>query len=133
MNQEKEEIYVIPMNYSGMGRVAGFKIRNITEGIIVALFALKMILGIPFVLKVKIIVIVLVCLAILVLFATGIKNESITQFIISYLQFYIKKRRYIFRVPSEITHVQEQEEGEPYESYYERFKKRFFQRKAKSE
>lgn len=99
---EKEEFideplneYIIPDNYKPRNRS-----RNIIEAIIVVGGLSYLIWHSPFILNVRLIAIMCVVLFLGLLFVVGIKNESVTQFLINYILFLKRRNKYYFRKPS---------------------------------
>lgn len=87
-NEEKEEVYEyqIPDNIMESKRIFGFRRRNWIEGIVCAAIVGLIILQIPFVLRVKIIFLICVCVPILGLNLMGIKDQSLFEAIINLKQ-----------------------------------------------
>lgn len=130
MAEEKREEYIIPENYSGFGDVAGLPVRNIVEAVAATLLVLKLVMQIPFVFKIKVIFTFAVCLIVFLFFMLGIKHESVTSFLIGYLQFKSKRTVYHFRRPDEYWKVtKKKKKGKTVEkghdTYYESAKKKF--------
>lgn len=84
-NESELEIYIIPKNVIRSRKFFGFPKRNWAEGIIEALLLGYLISYIHFVIKVKIIVIIVLCGAVLFGNLIGVKNRSITQIIKAFI------------------------------------------------
>ena len=130
MDEEKLEQYIIPENYNGKFYFMNIAVQNLIEAGIASLVVGRLILMIPFLIKIKVSVLVLCCLLTFAFFAFGIKGESVITFVIGYLSFLINRKIYVFRRP-DITYgvlkekqANEKSEGE-YTSYYERTKEKF--------
>lgn len=95
MSENLMERY-IPKNVLQGKRIMGFKSRNIIEGVIEAVIVLLLLLKIPFVLKVKLIVVICVSLFILAINCIGIKDQAITEFLINFIRYrhYLKPFHY---------------------------------------
>lgn len=88
------EDYLIPENVLRSRNLLGFPKRNWVEGLLEALLVGWLINFIPFVLKVKIIVLLVVCISILVGNLIGIKNRSVIQIISAFLKHKKTRARY---------------------------------------
>lgn len=99
MKDEKLESYFIPANYNKSTKFFGLKKRNIIEALAMGIALFNLLDMIPFILKVKLIVMIIVIGPVVILFAAGVKGESITQFIFSYLMFRKKKRILYYKKP----------------------------------
>ena len=88
---------IIPQNVLQGKRILGFKQRNFIEGVIAALIVAVLILQIPFVSKVK--MIVLICCMIFVFFinAIGIKGQPLTQAITRFVTYRKYTKQYSYR------------------------------------
>lgn len=93
---EQQQVRIIPKNALQSGKIATFKKRNIIEGVIWALVFALLVNFIPFVLKVKLIIIISVGLVLIVINAFGIRGNAISSTIYSYLQYryYLNKFHY---------------------------------------
>ncbi len=80
------EVYTIPANVLRSRNLFGFPKRNWIEGGVEALLAGYLLNLIPFVAKVKVISILVICLSILTVNLMGIKNRSITQIVIAFFK-----------------------------------------------
>lgn len=87
MSSETLQPRYIPKNVLQGKRIMGFKYRNIVEGAIDALIVILLLLQIPFVLKVKLIVVI--CIGIFVFFGNcfGIKDQAISEFLLNFLRY----------------------------------------------
>ena len=86
--------YPIPENVLRSRNLFGFPKRNWVEGLAEALLVGWLINFIPFVLKVRVIVLLVVCVSILVGNLIGIKNRSVIQIITAWLKHKKTKARY---------------------------------------
>ena len=94
---ETQQVRFIPKNVITNTKILGFKKRNLIEGAVwVVVFALLVNL-IPFVTKVKIIVIVSIGLVLLVVNGFGIMGKSISATIISYIRYRYYTNRFSYR------------------------------------
>ena len=97
-DQEEPNIYIIPVNCGMSDSVGPFKVRNLVEAAVADALAIRLLLQIPFVPRVRVIITVLVCLGLTLLFLYGIKDESITSFVINYVKFKAKSGKLCLRV-----------------------------------
>jgi len=99
-NEYEEGLYCIPNNYLAMGNIGPLKIRNIIEAVIVCLFVFAALTESPFILKIKVGIGLITILTVLFIFIYGIHNMSVTQFIITYIWFLIKRKEYLLAKPA---------------------------------
>lgn len=95
MTHEKEEEldkYIIPDNYINMKKPMGLEPVNIIQGVVVALILRYLISLTPFISEIKLYATVILCIGSLVLFAMGIKGESVFAFMFNMIRYYTKKR-----------------------------------------
>jgi len=85
--QNGEDAYYIPSNIFSAQRFLGFKRRNWIEGGISTVIVCGIIFYIPFVLRVKIIFMVVLGGATLLLNLVGYKNQSISEIIINFIHY----------------------------------------------
>ena len=78
---EQEYTYRIPANFSQSNRIFGLRKRNIVEAIAAVILMGNAISLIPFVMKVKLIVMAVACAATAAIFLNGIHNRSITEWL----------------------------------------------------
>lgn len=99
------EIYVIPVNISDNGYAVWIiKKKNLIEAIVLgaAFFLLWKLIFSPFSYIVRIASFCFTVLPVIILALTGVREESLLEFLIEYF-FYIKKRRRMtFRIPREV-------------------------------
>lgn len=125
MDEEMNE-YIIPENVGMSDSVGRYKIRNVVETILFTLLSITLITRIPFVSDVKVIVTVIVTLAVFFLFLTGIKDESVTAFVIGYFRFKAKSSGLKLRVAGLTkTDIDTPEYKNNFEKYKARVKKRY--------
>lgn len=120
---EKESTYIIPHNFTGMGKLMNHGIRNWIEAAIVALLAANVIMKVPFTMYAKIVVFTLVVGGLFIFFLIGIKDESVTQFLWGCIMFRRKRRIYHMKRPDQVEPDKPKAEEGGYESYYVRTKK----------
>lgn len=101
---ERPDKYYIPDNYNDGHEMRGIPYRNLIEGGIVSWLAKELISLTPFVLNIKLIADVIVIGIIMVIFAIGVKGESLTQFIYSYYLFRKSKRKWHMRPVGYVLH-----------------------------
>ena len=97
-NEEDPIFYPIPQNVLGSSkRFLNFPQRNWIEGIISSAIVAWIICQVPFVNRVKIIVVACVCVAVLIINLIGIKNMSLSEVIVNFYQFKKEQRNYHLR------------------------------------
>lgn len=89
---ERKDTFYIPKNYNDPGTLLGHTYRNWAEALVVAFVLFRLINATPFILTIRIPAIVIICGLMFALFLVGIKGESVTQFLISSVKFYKKRR-----------------------------------------
>ena len=125
MDEEMNE-YIIPENVGMSDSFGRYKIRNVVETVLFTLLSITLIARIPFVSDVKVIVTVIVTLAVFFLFLTGIKDESVTAFVIGYFRFKAKSSGLKLRVAGLTkTDIDTPEYRNNFEKYKARVKKRY--------
>ena len=125
MDEEMNE-YIIPENVGMSDSFGRYKIRNVVETVLFTLLSITLITRIPFVSDVKVIVTVIVTLAVFFLFLTGIKDESVTAFVIGYFRFKAKSSSLKLRVAGLTkTDIDTPEYRNNFEKYKARVKKRY--------
>lgn len=99
MEEEKLYEYHIPDNILESKRIFGYRVRNWIEGLICAGIVGFIILQIPFVLRVKIIFVICICVPLLLLNLIGIRDQSIFEVIINFKKANSNKGEYHLRRP----------------------------------
>ena len=96
---EKEELasYKIPDNITAGKRIFVFRLRNVIEAAISAFIVGSLICLVPFVVRVKIIVVVVVCGSVIFLNLIGIKGMSYSECFINYRKFKHDSKVYCLR------------------------------------
>lgn len=77
----------IPDNILDSKRIMGFRKQNVIEGLVLAAIVALIILQIPFVKRIKIIFIIILCLVTFVLSCIGIKDKRISEIVINFIQY----------------------------------------------
>jgi len=99
-----------------------FRIRNLTEAVIATVLFLLLINSIPFILKIKVILEVVLGSVIFGLFTLGIKKQSITEWIINKAKSIFSQKAYHFRKIEDARNIsKKQERNVLNESYAEKF------------
>lgn len=80
--EEKDLEIIIPENILDSKRILGFRRKNVIEGIILAAIFAIIILQIPFVTRIKVIFIIILCSSVLGLSCVGIKDKSVSEIFI---------------------------------------------------
>lgn len=95
-NTEQQDIYIIPPNYVDTGTFFGgmFKARNVIEAGILAAVTGIPVLSLPLGLTVRIILLCLTALPVALVALIGISGESLSSFVLAFLQF-LRHRRII--------------------------------------
>ena len=96
-NEVKEFEFVIPANFSQQNRILGFRKRNLAEAAVAMLLVVGIVMLIPFVFKVKLIVAIVLTFVTGICFAIGVKNRSVTQWLIDYIHYKASGRKYHLR------------------------------------
>ena len=91
--------FYIPDNYMEAGRIFGFRKRNMIEAGVVSLLILRIVFWIPFVMKVKLIVSIVLIVAIGGLFIGGVHNRSVTEWLQDYIRYKRNGKKYHMRLP----------------------------------
>lgn len=100
---EQQRVQFIPRNVINNSRILGFKKRNLIEGVVwVAVFALFVNL-IPFVLKVKIIIIVSIGLVLLIINGFGIRGNALSATIVSFIRYRYYTNKFSYRRLNNVT------------------------------
>ena len=100
---EQQRTQFIPRNVINNSRILGFKKRNLIEGVVwVAVFALFVNL-IPFVLKVKIIIIVSIGLVLLIINGFGIRGNALSATIVSFIRYRYYTNKFSYRRLNNVT------------------------------
>lgn len=86
--------YYIPENVLKSRLIMGFPKRNWLEGLLEATLVGLLINMVPFVLKVKIIVLVVLCGTIMIGNLIGVKNRSIIQVIVAFFKYQKNRKEY---------------------------------------
>lgn len=97
MNDDKLRQRIIPQNVFQGKRILGFKSRNVKEAVIFTLITCFIILQIPFVTKVKFIMITCIGAAVFMANCIGIKNQAFTEFIGNILRFHYYRKPFHYR------------------------------------
>ena len=87
---------IIPKNVIAGKRHMGIRGRNIAEGIVLAVIVYFIISQIPFVARIKAIFIAILCISAIIVGCIGIKDRSITEFIMDYSDY--KKTQKIYHL-----------------------------------
>lgn len=142
MDEKDESLncYSIPSNYKVRGKFKKFYIRNIIEASIATLFVISVLWGTKFIWEIKLGACIIFGALVAVLFLNGIKNYSVSQFIIMYLKFLYTNRLYHYKPMEDIYGEadKDRETGEetddlsPVERFKVRFKHKFGKSKKKS-
>ena len=93
----KQKERYIPQNVIKNNRFLGFKKRNLIEGIIAAILMALLINAIPFVFKVKLIIIIVLGIAIILLNSIGIKGNAISITVYNYLTYRYYTNKFTYR------------------------------------
>lgn len=101
--EDKNRVYTynIPENFTDSGRIFGFKKRNILEAAIAIIITANIVSVFPFVIKVKLIVLMVLCIGVGALFLKGVYNKSITEWLISVIIFKKNSKKLHFRTVKE--------------------------------
>lgn len=92
--------YYIPKNYSGSTKRFGlFRDRNLLEAAIVLIVVEKKLYDVPFTFQFKIGIMAISGILLFMLFAFGIYDESVTQFVGGYIHHLRSKKRLSMRSP----------------------------------
>lgn len=94
---EQQEEYIIPKNYSEGRSFRGHSYRNIIEGVIGAVIVWRIVQATPFVSSIKLTAGVILAAIMLLVGIFGIRDESISQFIGSYILYRRDKKKYHMR------------------------------------
>lgn len=95
-NNHDIEIF-IPDNVLESKRILGFRRKNVFEGLIATVIAILIISAIPFVTRIKIIFIILVGGSILLLSSVGIKDMSLSELFIAFINNIKLQKQYHLR------------------------------------
>lgn len=95
--KEHIPVYLITDNVLSVRRIFNLPILNLVEGGILSIGIWKLINIIPFVPKVKIIVTICVCIAVLVACIVGYHGQSITEFIVNFIKEQAYSKNYHMR------------------------------------
>ena len=90
---------VVEKNVIGTGRVFGIRLRNLAEGIVAASLVCLIVCAVPFVFKIKASVCVLLGGIAFYGNAVGIKNRSVSEFVVEELAYMSRARRLHLRGP----------------------------------
>jgi len=85
--EEKEYVFYIPPNFTQKHKYFGFRLRNILETVLVIITLLSVVSLTPFVVKVKLIIDVTLSVALGFFFLNGVRNRSITEWLMDYIRF----------------------------------------------
>lgn len=96
-NEVREFEFVIPANFSQQNRILGFRKRNLAEAAVAMLLVAGLVMLVPFVFKVKLIVLIVLTLVTGICFAIGIMNRSVTEWLIDYIHYKASGRKYHLR------------------------------------
>lgn len=110
MEKKRPDIYYIPQNYNDGYKIRDIPYRNIAETVVAVFLLFKFIKWTPFVWTVQIIAGIPLGIGVVLLFLHGIKDESITQFLWSYIVFMKNKRKLALRKVGENDKEQEDKE-----------------------
>ncbi len=102
---EKDETlncYSIPSNYKVRGKFKKYYIRNIVEAAIATLLVVSVLWGTKFIWEVKLGACIIFGALTAVGFLNGIKNYSVSQFLIMYVKFLYTNRLYHYKPMEEI-------------------------------
>ena len=93
---EQQQVRFIPKNVLQSGKISTFKKRNLIEGVIWAILFALLINFIPFVFKVKLIIIASVGAVLIIVNGFGIRGNAISSTVFSYLKYryYLNKFHY---------------------------------------
>lgn len=91
--------FYIPDNYDDGSQLFGIPYRNIAEGLIAGAFLVWLSWKIPFVIEIKLTIAIILFVLCVILFAIGVKGESMTQFLFAAIRFYVNKRKMHLQVP----------------------------------
>ena len=136
--EERPDRYYIPDNFNDEHRFRDIPYRNIAEAAVATILLWKLINATPFVLTIRIIAGVVICGSVAFLFVVGIKDESILQFLWSYITFRQKRKIYHLRrvgyVPKKTKgEVTREKKDQLFKNTKERIGRRNNQRNAEQE
>ena len=101
MQEERDYTFYIPPNFTQKHKYFGFRLRNIVETIVMILVVVNVVGLTPFVSKVKIIIdITLVCV-LGFFFINGVRNRSVTEWLMDYIRFKRNGKKLRFRTVRE--------------------------------
>ena len=129
IDDEKLKDYVIPENYNHGFTLWNRPVQNLIEAVVMTFLVFRIIIEIPFLIKIKICVLIFFCLLTFVGFLVGIKGESVGTFAVGYVKYLITRKVYVFRTPEKTYQMMQEKRNkskqeENYISYYERAKKK---------
>lgn len=97
MDEDKLRKRIIPQNVFQGKRILGFKSRNFKEALIFTVITILIIMQIPFVTKVRWIMIICIGAAVFMANCVGIKNQAFTEFIGNMLRFQYYRKPFHYR------------------------------------
>ena len=100
--EEKNQRFINPSNidmYLGVipKEVLGFNMRNIGEAFLMVIINYNILNLIPFVVTIKTVVLIVTSLLLFIFFTIGIKEESVSGFLLGYYKFWLDKGIYKLR------------------------------------
>ena len=99
MDDNNNDLFYVPHGYGLLGGIFSEKWKNFIEMVVVDLTALNILLEIPFVFKIKIVVIASVLIFLSLLFFAGMHDQSVVQFMLNYAKLKIKGKVYYLERP----------------------------------
>ncbi len=101
MNQDEQNLHEpiahYPDNALESKRILGIKMRNLIEAGVMTVIAGFIITQIPFVTRVKIIFLIIICLSVAFVNFIGIKNQSLTEALINWIMYRKNKTIYHYK------------------------------------
>lgn len=101
--KQRPDLYYIPENFSDGKTFKGVAYRNIVEALAVSYGMYKLIFLTPFIFSIKAVATMILAGGFGIFFLIGIKGESVTQFMYSYLLFKQRRRKLHLRRTGYVT------------------------------